>query len=110
MKDNNMGKYLTNLLDNLYLKKIFKLSLVGASIVILFTLVFYQYDHTHFNGFNEKDDKELKILNRIYYTMTTFSSTGYGDISPRSIDIKIITMILQFTLVIAMLGGILEFN
>ena len=42
--------------------------------------------------------------------MTTFSSTGYGDISPNSAEIKIISMILQFVLVIAMLGGILEFS
>ena len=40
--------------------------------------------------------------------MTTFSSTGYGDISPESIPVKIITMLLQFSLVV-MLGGILEF-
>ena len=42
--------------------------------------------------------------------MTTFSSTGYGDISPNSTEIKIISMLLQFILVIAMLGGIFEFN
>ena len=104
-----MGKYLTNLLENQYFKKVFKLSIVGISIVILFTIIFLQYDHTHFIGFGQKEDKEQKILNRVYFTMTTFSSTGYGDISPKTQEVKIISMVLQFVLVIAMLGGILEF-
>ena len=76
----------------------------------MFTSIFHLFDHTHFKGFYEDDDEENKILNRLYFTMTTFSSTGYGDIAPNSDEIKIISMILQFVLVIAMLGGILEFS
>lgn len=105
-----MNQYPKKLLQSKYLKKVFKLSIIGIIIVIVFTSIFHLFDHTHFKGFDEDDDEENKILNRLYFTMTTFSSTGYGDIAPNSDEIKIISMILQFVLVIAMLGGILEFS
>ena len=104
-----MNKYPKKLLESKYLKKVFKLSLIGIVIVLTFTLIFHLFDHNHFNGFGKEEDETDKFLNRLYFTMTTFSSTGYGDISPNSREIKIISMILQFVLVIAMLGGILEF-
>lgn len=79
--------------------------------LLLCLLVYFTYlIISHFKGFDKDDDEENKILNRLYFTMTTFSSTGYGDIAPNSDEIKIISMILQFILVIAMLGGILEFS
>jgi len=37
--------------------------------------------------------------------MTTFSSTGYGDISPKTNEVKIIAMILQFILVVSILSS-----
>ena len=100
--------YLSNIFNEKYLTRILKLSIIGLCIVSFFTIIFHFFDHTNFNGFGEKEDEEHKLLNRLYFTMTTFSSTGYGDISPKSIYVKIITMLLQFSLVIAMLGGILE--
>ena len=105
-----MNQYPKKLLESKYLKKVFKLSIIGILIVTIFTGIFSLYDHTHFNGFGKEQDEKSKLLNRLYFTMTTFSSTGYGDISPNSREIKIISMILQFILVIAMLGGILEFE
>ena len=62
-----------------------------------------KYDNTHFNGFTEDNDIKNKFFNRLYFT--TFSSTGYGDVSPKSIDVRIISMILQFSLVIILLSG-----
>ena len=103
-----MNHYPKKLLESKYLKKVFKLSIIGILIVTKFTGIISLYDHTHFNGFGKK--KKNKLLHRLYFTMTTFSSTGYGDISPNSRELKIISMILQFILVIAMLGGILEFE
>ena len=105
-----MNQYPKKLIESRYLKKVSKLSIIGILIVLLFTGIFHLYDHTHFNGFGKEEDEESKLLNRLYFTMTTFSSTGYGDISPNSHEIKVISMILQFILVIAMLGGIFEFQ
>ena len=102
-----MNQYPKKLLQSRYLRKVFKLSIIGIIIVLVFTGIFYLFDHTHFNGFGKEQDKESKILNRLYFTMTTFSFMAK---SPNSAEIKIISMILQFILVIAMLGGILEFE
>lgn len=104
-----MNKHSKKIYESKYLRKVFKLSIIGLTIVLIFTGIFHLFDHNHFNGFGKEEDEKNKILNRLYFTMTTFSSTGYGDISPNSPEIKIISMILQFILVIAMLGGILEF-
>jgi hypothetical protein len=90
--------------------KILKLSLIGITILLFFTLILMNYDHTHFNGFSKESDIEYKFFNRLYFATTTFSSTGYGDLSPKSVDVKIISMILQFSLVIIMLGGTFELN
>ena len=92
--------------------KILKLSLIGIFILLFFTLILMNYDHTHFNGFTQdkESDAKYKFFNRLYFATTTFSSTGYGDLSPKSTDVKIISMILQFSLVIIMLGGTFEMN
>ena len=66
------------------------------------------YDHSHFNGFSKENDMENKFFNRLYFTTTTFSSTGYGDVSPKSNDVKLLSIILQFSLVIIMLSGTFE--
>lgn len=66
------------------------------------------FDHTHFNGFTKEEDKHDKFLNRVYFTVTTFSSTGYGDVSPITRPVKIIAMILQFMLIITVVGSIIE--
>lgn len=98
---------ITNRMDKM--EKMLKIAITSLSIVIFFTIIFYQYDHTHYKGFEEEDDIRAKLLNRLYFTMTTFSSTGYGDISPGSPEIKILSMILQFVLVMAMMAGIMGF-
>ena len=53
-------------------------------------------------GFEESDDKTFidKLFNRLYFTMTTLSSTGYGDTIAKSKEMKINSMILQFILIV----------
>jgi len=89
-------------------EKIFNLSLFSLIIVLLFSLIFYLFDHNHFDGFTIEEDRQDKFLNRIYFTVTTFSSTGYGDVSPKSRPVKILSMFLQFLLIITVVGSILE--
>ena len=60
--------------------KILKLASIGLFTILLFTIIFMNYDHTHFNGFTKENDIENKFFNRLYFTTTTFSSTGYGDV------------------------------
>lgn len=71
-------------------------------LYILFTFIFCKYDHTHWNGIEEKDDDTFKkkFFNRLYFTSTTYSTVGYGDISPKSQECRTIVMILQTLIII----------
>lgn len=100
--------YPFKILNKKILMKIFKLASIGIFIILLFTISLMNYDDTHFNGFTHDEDIKNKFFNRFYFTTTTFSSTGYGDVSPKSKDVKIISIILQFSLVIIMLSGTFE--
>ena len=90
------------------LKSFVKLVILGITIVLIFTGLFYQFDHTHFNGLNDKNDKNIihKIFNRFYFSVTTLSSAGYGDITPITIETKILSILLQFVLIISLMSAL----
>ena len=87
--------------------KLLKIILFSLIIISIFSIIFYNYDYTHFNGLNKDDDNNDKLFNRIYFTVTTLSSAGYGDITPKSKDIKILSIILQFILITGLMGGLI---
>ena len=43
------------------------------------------------------EDKEISYLDSIYYTIVTFSTIGYGDITPKSNRAKVITIMIIYT-------------
>ena len=86
------------------LKGIAKILLLALTIILLFTFIFYLFDYTHFNGMDEKHDDD-KLFHRFYFTITTLSSAGYGDITPKTMPVKIISSILQFILIISLMSG-----
>ena len=53
---------------------------------------------------DEKHDED-KLFHRFYFTITTLSSAGYGDITPKTMPVKIISSILQFILIISLMSG-----
>jgi len=71
------------------------------SVFLIFSLVFYQFDYTHWNGINKEDDDTIskKFFNRLYFVSSTYSTVGYGDISPKSTYCRFATIILQSLLV-----------
>ena len=85
-----------------------KIIVASACFILLFTLYLLIYDSTHFSGFEESDDKTIhdKLFNRLYFTVTTLSSTGYGDTTAKSKIMKINSMILQFILIVGVMGGL----
>lgn len=89
-------------------EKIFNLSLLSLIIILIFSSIFYLFDHNHFDGYTIEEDRQDRLLNRIYFTVTTFSSTGYGDVAPKSRIVKILSMLLQFMLILTVVGSILE--
>mgnify|MGYP001164873498 CR=1 FL=1 len=90
------------------MEKLTRMLFATLAIVIFFTMVFTLFDHTHWNGLNNDNDTKPqdKFFNRLYFTMTTFSSTGYGDISPGSKEARIAVMFVQLLLTVAILDYI----
>jgi len=68
------------------------------------------FDHTHFIGLEEEDDNDIlnKMFHRLYYTMSTLSSAGYGDITPKSYPIKIVSILLQLILIVSLMSGLIN--
>ena len=64
-------------------------------ITVLFSCLLLTCEASEFNGLGEESGNLDKYMNRLYFTITTLSTVGYGDISPKSLRAKIITMILQ---------------
>jgi len=55
--------------------------------------LFFCRDYSHFNGIEKKNDKHLfdAFLNRFYFVLITFTTIGYGDITPKSKLARLIT-------------------
>ncbi len=64
-------------------------------VVTIYANIYYKY-RTQFNGLNEKST----YLDCFYFSFTTFSTVGYGDISPKTDLTKIIVMSQQVVLLL----------
>lgn len=64
------------------MKNLFMIFLVN----IVYSVVYltFCYDDKHWTGMSESDTTPLfdKLFNRLYFSVVTFSSVGYGDITP----------------------------
>ena len=62
-------------------------------IIILFFAFFYYLlkGNDHFNGLDETST----FIDALYFSFTTYSTVGYGDISPKSKFAKILVMLQQ---------------
>ena len=49
-------------------------------VLIVYTMIFCMFDKGHFNGLDAEEHLHQRIFNRLYFTMTTTSTVGYGDI------------------------------
>lgn len=80
------------------------LALVVGAMVVVCTLFFYLYDHDHFNGISADEDRTCgqRLLNRAYFVLTTLSTVGYGDISPKSVETRAFTMLMMFGLLVSL--------
>ena len=75
-------------------KSIFFLSIF---IVFFFAYIYKNFtNYTDFNGisYEEKDD----FITYLYFSFTTITSVGYGDISPRTRKGRLFVMIQQFVI------------
>ena len=65
------------------------------------------HDSSSFNGLDNESSDD-KFMNRLYFTMTTVSTVGYGDISPRSNTAKVLTISLQAIVTIGLVTTLLS--
>ena len=74
--------------------------LVAAFYVCI--LMFFSAEHWDGPGIIENADTTLyeKFINRTYFVTTTLSTAGYGDIAPKTLYLKIITMTLQICIIL----------
>lgn len=88
------------------ISKIVKKVIFPFSVLILTNIVFavaYLLFCNHSDDWNGMDDQNdslhVKLFKRVYFSMTTMSTVGYGDISPKSIKARMLVM-LQFAFVL----------
>tara|TARA_B100001094_G_C18083087_1_gene746293 strand:- start:975 stop:1256 length:282 start_codon:yes stop_codon:yes gene_type:complete len=80
---------------------------VAVATVLVFTALFtvLGYDSSHWNGLDESNDETplQKINNRLYFSVISCSSIGYGDISPQTHRMKGLTMILALVVIVELI-------
>ena len=69
--------------------------------LVLFVCATSLLDFSHFNGIEEEESPSERILNRIYFALTTLTTIGYGDISPRSTTSKLVAVAFQIAMLFA---------
>jgi hypothetical protein len=67
--------------------------------------IYFCRDYRHFNGIKKKDDANLwdAYFNRFYFILTTFTTIGYGDITPASKTARFITVLIILVIMIVIL-------
>lgn len=76
-------------------KKLLMLISVNLTIILIFAGIYYSMKN-QFNGM----DEDSTFSDCFYFSCTTFSSVGYGDISPATDSAKITVIIQQFFVII----------
>ena len=67
--------------------------------------MYFCRDYRHFSGIKKKDDENFwdAFFNRFYFILTTFTTIGYGDITPLSKTARFITVSIILVIMISIL-------
>lgn len=68
-----------------------------VATIVIFTAFTSFLGSDHFHGIEDERFDE-RFLNRFYFVMTTLSTVGYGDVSPKSPLAKGISIAMMMTL------------
>ena len=74
-------------------------------LMLLFSCIFSTFDHTHWSGIELSDDVNAfeRFMTRLYFTSSTMSTVGYGDIVPRTHLCRNVVVALQFGMIVVCL-------
>ena len=73
-------------------------------VIVVFTLLFCGLDDSHFNHMYPHSDGFLaKLTDRFYFTIVTISTIGYGDITPKSVIARLLTISLILCMIFSFL-------
>lgn len=79
---------------------LFLLSIVISVVILSFTIDYLCISELYTNAFNGIDYSQSltnRFINLFYFTIVTFTSVGYGDITPVSAIAKILTVLEMMT-------------
>lgn len=72
------------------------------------TILLLALDHTHFNGIEGAESNTTLLLNRAYLTLATMSTAGYGNLSPKSMQARLVLGCLMFVTSLGVLTTLLD--
>lgn len=79
--------------------------IIGILIVfaVIYTIACPTTDH--WKGLNDLNDSTLtdKFFNRLYFSLTTMTTIGFGDITPVSKTARSLVMLQMFTIILKIL-------
>lgn len=66
-------------------------------IILLFSIIFTMLPNKHFNEPDDIEEKNFfkRFLNRLYFTIITVSSVGYGEYYPKTMLSKVLVSLLM---------------
>lgn len=79
------------------------LIIIHIVINLIFSGIYFGLGHKNFNGL----DSSSTFLDYFYFSMTTSSTIGYGDISPSTMNSKIVVIIHQLLILINIVSFLL---
>lgn len=84
---------------NEFLKRMFLLTMFILLFTMIYTIIFGK--KYYWKGLEEEDENNMFeiFLNRLYFTTTTISTAGFGDISPKNNYLKIVVILCQLIMI-----------
>ena len=95
-------------------KKLARRFSIYLATLVIFAFLFLAagYDTNSWNGIEEQQDDTFikKFGNRMYFTIISFSSIGYGDITPKTAWLKTLTSLLAMIIIIELMTFVFDFK
>lgn len=71
---------------------IIKQFLINIIVILSFTFIIF---NTQKSDWNTHDNRKLSLLDSLYFCLTSFSTMGFGDITPSTKKSKLLVLLLQ---------------